>query len=111
MPKKSSPRPPKKPMITQTVIHPDVAGIDLAPEVHYVAVPADRDPQPVRNFGTTTDQLCALADWLKQCGIRTVAMEATGVYWIPLFELLEARGLEVCLVNASNSNFGCQTCG
>jgi transposase len=86
-------------MITQTVIHPDAAGIDLASEVHYVAVPADRDPQPVRNFGTTTDQLIVLADWLQRGGIRTVAMEATGVYWIPLFELLEARGLEVCLVN------------
>jgi transposase len=79
-------------MITQTVIHPDAAGIDLASEVHYVAVPADRDPQPVRNFGTTTDQLIVLADWLQRCGIRTVAMEATGVYCIPLFELLEARG-------------------
>ena len=51
MSKKSSRRPPLKPMITQTVIHPDAAGIDLASEVHYVAVPADRDPQPVRNFG------------------------------------------------------------
>ncbi len=70
--------------------------------MHYVAVPAERDPQPVRNFGTTTDQLIALADWLQQCGIRTVAMEATGVYWIPLFELLEARGLEVCQVNAQH---------
>ncbi len=102
MSKKSSRRPPKKLMITQTVIHPDAAGIDLASEVHYVAVPADRDPQPVRNFGATTDQLIVLADWLQQCGIRTVAMEATGVYWIPVFELLEARGLEVCLVNAQH---------
>lgn len=102
MPKKSSSCYPKKPMITPSVIHPDAAGIDLAAEVHYVAVPADRDPQPVRSFGTTTDQLCALADWLQQCGIRTVAMEAAGVYWIPLFELLEARGLEVCLVNAQH---------
>ena len=102
MPKKFSPRPPKKPMITPPVVHLDAAGIDLAAEVHYVAVPADRDPQPVRSFGTTTDQLCALADWLQKCGIRTVAMEATGVYWIPLFELLEARGLDVCLVNAQH---------
>jgi transposase len=88
MPKKSSHRPINKPMITQPVTHPDAAGIDLASEVHYVAVPADRDPQPVRNFGSTTDYLIALADWLQQCGIRTVAMEAAGVYWIPLFELL-----------------------
>ena len=57
MSKKSTRRPLQKPMITQTVIHPDAAGIDLASEVHYVAVPADRDPQPVRNFGTTTDEL------------------------------------------------------
>ena len=58
-------------MVTQTVIHPDAAGIDLASEVHYAAVPADRDPQPVRNFGPTTDQLLVLADWLQKCGIRT----------------------------------------
>ena len=102
MSKKSFVRSKKQATIAQTVVHPDAAGIDLAAEVHYVAVPAERDPQPVRSFGTTTDQLCALADWLQQCGIRTVAMEATGVYWIPLFELLEARGLEVCLVNAQH---------
>ena len=88
MSKKSSRRTLKKPMATQTVIHLDAAGIDLASEVHYVAVPADRGPQPVRNFGPTTDQLIILADWLQKCRIRTVAMEATGVYWIPLFELL-----------------------
>jgi len=70
MSKKSSRRLPKKPMITQTVIHPDAAGIDVASEVHYVAVPADRDPQPVRNFGPTTDQLNVMADWLQKCGIR-----------------------------------------
>jgi hypothetical protein len=63
-------------------------------------VPADRDPQPSRRFGTFTQDLLALARWLKQCGIRTVAMEATGVYWIPLFQILEEEGLEVCLVNA-----------
>ncbi len=86
----------------QTVVHPDAAGIDLASEVHYVAVPADRDPQAVRNFGTTTEQLYALADWLSACKIKSVAMEATSVYWIPLFEVLEARGFEVCLVNAQH---------
>jgi hypothetical protein len=79
MPKRLPPGPPKQPKITQTVVHPDAAGIDLASEVHYVAVPLERDPRPVRNFDTTTDQLIALADWLQQCGIRTVAMEATGV--------------------------------
>ncbi|MSU47874.1 MAG: hypothetical protein EXS37_02060 [Opitutus sp.] len=83
----------------QSVIHPDAAGIDLAAEVHYDAVPADRDPQPVRHFGTTTDQPIVLADWLQKCQIPTVAMESTGVHWIPRFELLEDRGLEVCLVS------------
>ena len=58
--------------IVQTVVHPDAAGIDLAAEVHYVAVPTDRDPQPVRNFGTTTEQLYALADWLQACRVQTV---------------------------------------
>ena len=77
MPKKSPRRPPKQPTVKQTVVNPDAAGIDLASEVHYVAVPADRDPQSVRNFGPTTDQLIVLADWLQQCGIRTVAMEAS----------------------------------
>ena len=62
--------------------------------------PPDRDTQPVRSFGTQTGDLHALADWLIACKIKTVAMEATGVYWIPLFQILEDRGLEVCLVNA-----------
>jgi transposase len=79
---------------------PDAAGIDLGATVHYVAVAPDRDKQPVRSFGTQTGDLHALADWLIACKIKTVAMEATGVYWIPLFQILEDRGLEVCLVNA-----------
>lgn len=78
----------------------DAAGIDLGATVHYVAVPPDRDKQPVRSFGTQTGDLHALADWLIACKIKTVAMEATGVYWIPLFQILEGRGLDVCLVNA-----------
>jgi transposase len=81
-------------------LRPDAAGIDLGATVHYVAVPPDRDDKPVRWFGTQTGDLHALADWLVACKITTVAMEATGVYWIPLFQILEARGLEVCLVNA-----------
>jgi hypothetical protein len=60
----------------------------------------DGDPQPVRRFSTFTEDLMAAADWLKRCAIKTVAMESTGVYWIPLFQILEARGMEVCLVNA-----------
>ena len=81
-------------------LRPNAAGIDLGATVHYVAVPPDRDDKPVRWFGTQTGDLHALADWLVACKITTVAMEATGVYWIPLFQILEARGLEVCLVNA-----------
>jgi len=65
-----------------------------------VAVPADRDTESVRSFPTFTQDLYALAAWLQRCGIKTVAMESTGVYWIPLFQILEDRGLEVCLVNA-----------
>jgi transposase len=82
------------------VLHPDAAGIDIGATEMYLAVPADRDPQPVRCFATFTEDLHALADWLQQCRITTIAMESTGVYWIPLFQILEARGLEVCLVNA-----------
>jgi transposase len=82
------------------LINPHAAGVDLGSREHWVAVPADRDPQPVRSFGTFTTDLEELARWLKGCGITTVAMEATGVYWIPLFQLLERRGFEVLLVNA-----------
>jgi transposase len=81
-------------------IQPDAAGIDCGAEHHYVAVAPDRDTQPVQAFRTFTADLNRLADWLVQCRIKTVAMESTGVYWIPAFELLEARGFEVVLVNA-----------
>jgi transposase len=82
------------------LIHPNAAGIDVGSERHWVAVPPDRDPQPVRSFRSFTTDLHRLADWLVACGIQTVAMESTGVYWIPLYEILEQRGLEVLLVNA-----------
>ena len=85
------------------VMNPDAAGIDIGNEVHYVAVPANRSSEPVRRFGCTTAELKALAEWLKQCGIRTVAMQSTGVYWIAVFEILEAAGLEVYLVNARDT--------
>jgi transposase len=81
-------------------IQPDAAGIDCGAISHYVAVPQDRDPEPVREFHTSTVGLQQLADWLVKCGIKTVAMESTGVYWIPVHEILEERGLEVVLVNA-----------
>src|SRR6266702_8782253 len=82
------------------LVHPNAAGVDIGNESHYVAVPPDRDSQPVRHFGCTTAELRTMADWLKQCGIRTVAMQSTGVYWIPVYDLLEQAGLEVYLVNA-----------
>jgi transposase len=82
------------------VMRPDAAGIDIGATEIYVAVPADRVAENVRSFPTFTQDLYALADWLKECGIKTVAMESTGVYWIPLFQILEERGFEVCLVNA-----------
>jgi transposase len=82
---------------------PDAAGIDLGALLHFVAVPPDRDAQPVQSFGTQTADLHKLADWLVACRIKTVAMEATGVYWVPLYQILEDRGLEVCLVNARHA--------
>src|SRR5437016_5126766 len=78
----------------------NAAGIDIGSDQHWVAVPEGRDNVSVREFAAFTTDLLALADWLAQCGITTVAMEATGVYWIPLFELLERRGFEVKLVDA-----------
>jgi transposase len=82
------------------VVHPRAAGIDIGNEAHYVAVPPDRDNKSVRRFGCTTAELKEMAAWLKQCGIRTVAMQSTGVYWIAVYDILEAAGLEVYLVNA-----------
>ena len=83
-----------------TYIEPDAAGIDIGATEIYVAVPEQRDNRPVRKFATFTEDLHVLADWLMACSIKTVAMESTGVYWIALFQILEGRGLEVCLVNA-----------
>lgn len=82
------------------VMRPDAAGIDIGATEIFVAVPVDRAAEPVRSFPTFTQDLYRLADWLQQCNVKTVAMESTGVYWIPLFQILEDRGLEVCLVNA-----------
>src|SRR3972149_6261331 len=81
-------------------INLNAAGIDIGAEEVWVAVPPDRDEVSVRSFPTFTADLHRLADWLEACRIGTVAMEATGVYWIPLFEILEARGFQVYLVNA-----------
>jgi transposase len=81
-------------------INLDAAGIDVGNAQHWVAVSPDRDAEPVRRFDCFTTDLYALADWLKRCRIKTIAMESTGVYWIALYEVLESRGFEVCLVNA-----------
>src|SRR5271156_5840615 len=81
-------------------IQPDAAGVDCGQKSHFVAVPPERDPEPIREFRTFTADLQRLAEWLAQCGVKTVAMESTGVYWIPLYEILEQRGFEVLLVNA-----------
>ena len=78
----------------------NAAGVDIGSEEHWVAVPEDRDESPVRRFGCFTSDLHAMADWLKKCGIDTVAMESTGVYWVPLFQILETQGFDVKLVNA-----------
>lgn len=84
------------------VLYPDAAGIDISSKEHYVAVGADRDPRPVRAFGCFTEDLQAIALWLRQCRVTTVAMEATGIYWVSLFLLLEQQGFEVILVNAKH---------
>ena len=84
----------KNQRVDPPIMNPDAAGIDLGATEIYVAVPADRDPEPIRMFPTFTEDLNRLADWLQQCGIRTVAVESTGVYWVPLMQILEVRGLE-----------------
>jgi transposase len=80
------------------LINPDAAGIDIHSDMHMVCVPADRDANPVRQFGANTADLHEIVAWLKKCRVKTVALESTGVYWIPLFELLESEGLKVYLV-------------
>lgn len=82
-----------------SVVNPHAAGVDVGAGCHYVAVPEDRDERPVRRFGCFTADLHAIADWLLACGVTTVAMESTGVYWVPLFEVLSDRGLDVRLVD------------
>lgn len=91
----------KKPdVLSMPIVHPNAAGIDISATMHAVAVPPDRDEVSVREFGAFTEDLHALAGWLKKCGITTVAMESTGVYWKPLYTLLLEYGFEVFLVNA-----------
>jgi transposase len=82
------------------IVHPRCAGIDIGSREHWVAVDPDSDEQPIRNFSSFSDDLYALAQWLKSLDIEVVAMEATGVYWIPLYEVLDAQGFQVNLVNS-----------
>ncbi|HET7091075.1 MAG TPA: IS110 family transposase [Anaerolineae bacterium] len=86
-----------------TVIHANAAGIDIGVDDLWVSVRADRDAEPVRRFGMNTPDLITVADWLTACGVETVALESTGVYWIPLYEVLEARGFQVYVVNARHA--------
>jgi transposase len=82
------------------LIEPDAAAVDVGSRSHWVAVNPQRDPNPVREFGTFTTDLMSLVDWLAQCGAKSVVMEATGVYWVSLYELLEERGFKVYVVDA-----------
>jgi transposase len=83
-------------------LEPNAAGVDIGAEEIYVAVPPDRDENPVRSFGSFTRDLYELTDWLKKCRVQSVAMESTSVYWIPLYQILEERGFTVFLVNAQH---------
>lgn len=87
------------------VVNPDAAGIDLGGAVHYVSVPDDRCEEPIRHFGCYTPDLQKMAQWLLECDIKTVVMESTGVYWTPVFRVLEQQGLEVLLVNPKHVKY------
>jgi hypothetical protein len=89
----------------EEVVFPNAAGIDIGASSHWVAVPAHLADESVREFGTMTDDLRGLADWLLSCGVEIVALESTGVYWIPVFEVLEQHGLKVWLVDARQMKY------
>jgi transposase len=95
VPRQTNPTPP--------VVHPDAAGLDIGATQVFAALPPERAEEPVRVFETFTEELQALAAWLKEHGITSVARESTGVYWIPVFQVLETAGIEVCLVNARHA--------
>lgn len=82
------------------IVHPDAAGIDVGNQAHYVAVRPDRDAEPVRRFECFTADLYRLVAWLKKCRVKTIVLQSTGVYWIPLYDIMEEQGFEVYLVNA-----------
>ena len=89
----------------EDLVFPNAAGIDIGGSSHWVAVPRQASDEPVREFGAMTGDLNAMADWLLACGVDTVALESTGVYWIPVFEVLEQRGLKVWLVDARQMKY------
>ena len=105
-PSTAASRAPREQPAAFAVQPPHAAGIDVHSDMHMVCAPADRDPEPVRRFGANTCDLEAIADWLRRCGVTTAALESTGVYWIPLPELLEARGFEVWLVEPGQRSHG-----
>jgi transposase len=86
------------------IVNSNAAAIDVHSDNHVVCVPADRATSNVRTFGANSCDLLRIAAWLKHCGITTVAIESTGIYWVPLFELLEAQGLEVCLIEPGQAS-------
>ena len=88
---------------TMPMVHPNAAAIDVGATLLMAAVRADRTSEPVRSFGTFTTDLHRLAAWFAECGVETVAMELTSVYWVPIYELLDARGFTVSLVNARDA--------
>src|SRR5205814_7659028 len=92
--------PTQMPIDLLPCVHPNAAGLHIGADEIYACVPSDRDVRPVRVFATFTADLHLLADWLLACGIDTVAMESTGIYWLAIYEILEARGIRVFLVNA-----------
>src|SRR3979490_550655 len=88
---------------TMPMVHPNAAAIDVGATMHMAAVSTDRTSEPVRSFGTFTTDLHRLVDWFIECGVETVVMESTSAYWIPIFELLDARGFTLFLVNARDA--------
>ena len=86
-----------------SIVHPHAGGIDVGKESHFAAVPPDRDPNPVQEFGCWTADVVRMAQWLKACRIDTVAVQATGVYWIALYDILTEHGIRVTLVNAQHT--------
>ncbi len=98
---KKSQKPRKKASHRElSAINPNAAGIDIGADRHWVSVPSRSDDENVKSFSCFTGDLYQMADWLRDCGVETVAMESTGVYWLPVFQVLESRGFEVKLVNA-----------